>query len=70
MEDATIFSYLNVNEENSMDWIEVIKTVLQVIAIFAGVSTVTPNSSRIGSVDKVLKGINLAGLNFGKACNR
>lgn len=55
---------------DSINWIEVIKTVLEVIAIFAGVAAVTPNESKFGPLDKVLKGINLAGLNVGKAANR
>lgn len=56
-----------------MDWIAIARIVLELfgcIGIPAVVATMTPNSSRHNAVDLLLRGVNFAGGNFGKARNR
>ncbi len=56
-----------------MDWMEIlalIGKILSVIGGFAVLATQTPNSSPNTALDTVLRGINTAGANMGKARNR
>lgn len=53
-----------------MDWLAILKLVLEVIGGLAICATATPNSHKNTVVDYVLQGINVGAMNLGKARNR
>ena len=53
-----------------MDWLEILKLILEVIGGLAVCATVTPNSHKNTTLDYILRGINAVAMNLGKARNR
>jgi hypothetical protein len=52
-----------------MDIVEIVRTILEIVGIFAGIATVTPNNHKWSWLNPILKAVNLAALNVGKAKN-
>lgn len=53
-----------------MDWMEILRIILDCIGGCAIAASITPNSSKNTPIDWGLRALNRAGMNFHKARNR